>query len=614
MSAERSARSFSDVAALPTTLVLFLALVPGLRAQVDAETAARIRSEGLEKSRVMDTLDRLTNGIGHRLTGSDSFTRACEWARDEFASYGIEHVELEKWDTWPYAWNREQWMGRITAPEAIELQVATPAWTNGTKGQVRAELVAMPESLEELKDHGEKYLGKWLFGRMPNSRTPAYVQWARAGAAARIAGFLESSAGDEANPNRIRVFGERENLRASDVFERPPHIVIRRDQAQHIREIMAKGEKVTGEFEIRNRWTKRPIDLHNVIAEIRGTELPDEYVVVSAHLDSWHQATGTTDNGTGVASTLESARILAAVGAKPKRTIRFCLWGGEEQGLLGSARHTQMRRPEMERISAVFNHDTGTNWARGLSVTNGQEAAMRAVLGPVFELTPPDAGFEEPVFNLRAVRRLGSSGGSDHASFLAVGVPAFDWSLTGRSDYFSHTWHSQWDTYDEAIPEYMRHTSTVIALTVLGVANLPEKLVRDAIGGGNPLLDMIGSAYGMELDEKDTLKVTKLSQDGAAAKLGLLVGDRLAKLRGKELSRIEDFNGEVRAMRDEQATGPVELVVRRGEAETTLSVPAETLREVGQRRRRGARGGEAPAPQAGSETAPSQPQSGERRR
>lgn len=239
---------------------------------------------------------------------------------------------------------------------------------------------------------------------------------------------------------------------------------------------------------------------------------------------------------------------------------------------------------------------------------------MRAVLGPVFELTPPDAGFEEPVFNLRAVRRLGSSGGSDHASFLAVGVPAFDWSLTGRSDYFSHTWHSQWDTYDEAIPEYMRHTSTVIALTVLGVANLPEKLVRDAIGGGNPLLDMIGSAYGMELDEKDTLKVTKLSQDGAAAKLGLLVGDRLAKLRGKELSRIEDFNGEVRAMRDEQATGPVELVVRRGEAETTLSVPAETLREVGQRRRRGARGGEAPAPQAGSETAPSQPQSGERRR
>jgi hypothetical protein len=426
------------------------------------------------------------------------------------------------------------------------------------------------------------------------------------------AGFVSSSKDERVWTTSANGWRERE----LPDFARDIEVNVRESDYDYITARLTQGVDIQLEFNLPHTLQAGPIPVYNVIAEIPGTEFPDEVIIISGHQDSWDGpgSQGTVDNGTGTSVTMEAARILMAAGAKPKRTIRFCLWGGEEQGLLGSARHTQMRRPEMERISAVFNHDTGTNWARGLSVTNGQEAAMRAVLGPVFELTPPDAGFEEPVFNLRAVRRLGSSGGSDHASFLAVGVPAFDWSLTGRSDYFSHTWHSQWDTYDEAIPEYMRHTSTVIALTVLGVANLPEKLVRDAIGGGNPLLDMIGSAYGMELDEKDTLKVTKLSQDGAAAKLGLLVGDRLAKLRGKELSRIEDFNGEVRAMRDEQATGPVELVVRRGEAETTLSVPAETLREVGQRRRRGARGGEAPAPQAGSETAPSQPQSGERRR
>ncbi|MBI5850807.1 MAG: M20/M25/M40 family metallo-hydrolase [Planctomycetes bacterium] len=606
--------------ARPSSVLLAFApflLVARPCAQVDAETAAAIKKEGLEQSRVMDTLDRLTNGIGHRLTGSDNFTRACAWARDEFKSYGIEQVELEQWDTWPYTWNREQWMGRILTPEPMDLQVATPAWTNGTKGAVRGDVVAIPADLDEFKARAGDLAGKWLFGRMPNSRTPDYAQWMKAGTAARIAGFLESSAGDEANPNRIRVFGDREHMRASDVFERPPHVVVRRDQAQKIREMLGKGDAVTGEFEIRNRWTKRPIEIHNVVAEIKGQELPDEYVVVSAHLDSWHQATGTTDNGTGAVSTLESARILAAIGARPKRTIRFCLWGGEEQGLLGSAKHTQMRRAQMANVSAVFNHDTGTNWAHGLSVTTEQEAPMRAVLGPVFELAAPETAYEEPVFQLRTLRRLGSRGGSDDASFLAVGVPAFNWSLTGRSDYFSHTWHSQWDTYDAAIPEYMRHTSTVIALTVLGVANLPEKLSRESVGGGNPLADMIGSAYGMELDEKDPLKIVKVNADGIAAKIGFLAGDRIQKVGGKELKQLEDFSSEVRTLREAQATGAVEIVVRRADAETTLQAPVETLRELGNRRRRGGRGGdapaEAPAP-AGSGTTPGGAQNGGTRR
>ena len=158
--------------------------------------------------------------------------------------------------------------------------------------------------------------------------------------------------------------------------------------------IQAREAEVVAEFDIRNRWRAESIDLHNVIAEIPGTEKPDEVVVVCGHLDSWHQATGTTDNGTGTASTLEAARILMAIGARPKRTIRFCLWGGEEQGLLGSNRHVTMRRTEMDKVSAVLNHDTGTNWAQSLTVTESQFELMQKVMQPVMGLAAPDADHE----------------------------------------------------------------------------------------------------------------------------------------------------------------------------------------------------------------------------
>src|SRR5690606_18875936 len=160
------------------------------------------------------------------------------------------------------------------------------------------------------------------------------------------------------------------------------------------------------------------------IATLVGTEKPDECVIVSSHLDSWHQAQGTTDNGTGSATTMEAARILMAVGAKPKRSIKFCLWGGEEQGLLGSRGYVQRHRTDMDKVSAAFNHDTGTNWAQSLVVTNEMHAQLEPVFAQVTRLmTPPDVDFDDKVFNLVARPQIGGGGGgSDHASFLAVKV------------------------------------------------------------------------------------------------------------------------------------------------------------------------------------------------
>ncbi len=556
---------------LPTPIVLaVLAIAPIARSQVDAVTAAAIRQEGIDNSQVMDILDRLTNGVGHRLTGSDSFTRACEWAREEFTAMGMPKVELEKWATWPVVWNRGQWMGRVVAPEALELQVATEAWTNGTHGNRRGRVVAMPKDAAELAAIGDRLTGAYVFGVLPSRRDPFRAEFEAACAEAGIAGFLYPSAGDEAYPNRMRVFGSFP--RTDEIPDGPPSIMIRKDQADILAAMLEGEAEVTAEFDIRNRWRAESIDLHNVIAEIPGTEKPDEVVVVCGHLDSWHQATGTTDNGTGTASTLEAARILMAIGARPKRTIRFCLWGGEEQGLLGSNRHVTMRRTEMDKVSAVLNHDTGTNWAQSLTVTESQFELMQKVMQPVLKLTAPDADHEGPVFSLRATAELRGGGGSDHASFLRAGVPAFAWGLTGRSDYFRHTWHTQWDTFDVAIPEYMRHTSTVIAMTALGIANLDEMLPREGVARaqGTDLKPQIEGRLGASLGGEGDLVVQDVRDDGPAAKMGMKKGDRIVAIQGREVERLLDVVRGLRRRSGDEA-GPRLVVVMRDGQRVELS-------------------------------------------
>ena len=333
-----------------------------------------------------------------------------------------------------------------------------------------------------------------------------------------------------------------------------------------------------------NKTKKAAKSRKKVIAELKGTELPDEYVYVSSHLDSWHQATGTTDNGTGTSSTMEAARILAAVGVKNRRTIRFGLWGGEEQGLLGSREHvTKLHRQEMDNVSAVFNHDTGTNWASGLSVTAAMKADMERVVAPMMSMTAPDKDYKGPVFTLREVGGL-SGGGSDHASFLAANVPAVDWSLKGRSDYFTYTWHSQYDTYDAAIPEYQAHTSTVIALAALGAANLPNKFSRDKLraAGGGGRGDATAILQGVLGVEFDGLKIKTVEKDGVLGKAGVLVGDTLQTANGNKVERLV----EVFSLAREATDNGVELGFDRAGQVVKAKVSMANL-PAGRRGRRG---------------------------
>jgi hypothetical protein len=310
------------------------------------------------------------------------------------------------------------------------------------------------------------------------------------------------------------------------------------------------------------------VPLYNVIAELPGGDLGSEFVVLGGHIDSWDPAQGAQDNGTGVATTLEAARLLSVSGAKPRRTIRFMLWSGEEQGLLGSAGYVKAHPDEMERISAVFVHDEGTNYISGLTGPKALVPGLRQAFQPVLELdsTKP--------FKIEENEGLSPFGGSDHGSFIAAGVPAFSWEQTGRTSYFK-SWHTQHDTIDFVVPEYQQHSALVAALGALGVANLPEKLDRTNLlrqrESGRPRRRM-----GVQLEGTE---VTQVIEGSKAESAGWQEGDVIVAIDGVAVAEQRDVIAEL------QKGGPQKKVtLKRGETtiETVLDYSGEQRESRGE--------------------------------
>lgn len=298
--------------------------------------------------------------------------------------------------------------------------------------------------------------------------------------AAGPAGFISASSDERVRTSSIGGWRELNY----DNLPQDVEVVVRQSDYDFMNSRLADGVAIDAEFDLPHTFTKGPIPVYNTIAEIKGTVWPDEVVIVSAHLDSWNGpgSQGTTDNGTGSSVTLEAARILMAAGAKPKRTIRFVLWSGEEQGLLGSREYVKHLKDtgELDKVSAVFVDDGGTNYEGGLQCIESQvpylAAATALVNGQFYSET--DKKFLD--VNVQASRRMGggiSGGSSDHASFLAAGVPGFFWDEVGRADY-GYGWHTQHDKIDLAIPEYLIQSSTCAAITAYNLACAPAMLPR----------------------------------------------------------------------------------------------------------------------------------------
>ncbi|MEM7260853.1 MAG: M20/M25/M40 family metallo-hydrolase, partial [Planctomycetota bacterium] len=492
---------------------------------------AKIIELGKEDNRVMDHLDYLVNNIGARLTASDNDVKACEWSRDLFEDWGLENAKLEEAGSFPVEFNRGPWSGRMNKPENMLLEFGTPAWSAGTDGKVTGPAVLAPKSIDGLD--AADFAGAWIVSERAQGRRNREEQQRQREIQnflreAGVAGFVSSS-----GSKYIRVSGR--SPRSFDQIPTIPRITMLGDHFDKIKAHLEAGTEVELTFDIRNHFEPGPAVYYNTVAEITGTEFPDECVIIGGHIDSWDGATGTTDNGCGVAVAMEAARLLMESGAKPRRTIRFQLWSGEEQGLLGSRAWIEQNPNLLDGISAVFVYDGGPNAIAAVNCTNEMLPHFEKALAPIM-------GLNDMPFEIRPAAVLRSGAGSDHASFIQKGIPGFFWTQEGRADW-RHGIHTQFDTYDLAIPEYMEHSATVVALAALGVANLDQKLPRDNIqsgrggGGGGG-----GRRMGVFLDG---VAVEEVVPNGVAANAGLKAGDVFVSI---DTQKIENRRGLVRAI------------------------------------------------------------------
>jgi len=516
---------------------------------------------------VMDHLAYLTGKIGPRLTGSHNLEKAFEWTRSEFERFGLKNVHTEKWGEYPIFFDRGHMSGKIITDDGeAPFVFGTYAWTAGTNGPVRGPAYYYPRTQEELDAIKPGSLkGAWLLMRgqgrggrgQQNNKEREAIR--KAMDEAGIAGVLRNVGAD-----LILTDGRPSGITMKKLPTRVSVNMKSKDWKEIARRI-DKDEPVSVELDIQNHFSEGPAPLFNVVAEIPGTEKPDEVVIVGGHLDSWDGATGATDNGTGVATTLEAARLLAKAGAKPRRTIRFILWSGEEQGLLGSAAYVKQHKAELSKVSCILIHDGGTNYVSGLEVTQ----AMRPILEPALEGLNWD---EKMKFRCHPVKHLPFGVGSDHDSFLAVGVPGFFWDQAGpavpgsRLQNYDHEHHTQYDLFEAAIPEYQKHSAVVIAQGALAIANLDQLLPRDDILA--PFPQGQRKMLGVQCDPE--LVIQQIVDGSLAEGAGLMEGDKLLEIGGTKISSVEELRAAIQA-----CTGQVTVKFVRDGKELEVKVTFE---------------------------------------
>ncbi len=484
----------------------------------DPATIAAILDEGKNRNQVMDHLTYLTKKIGSRLTGSQRLIAANNWCRDQYVRWGLSNAHLEQWGEVTTGFDRGPCTGKLLLVRekknednsvSVEydtlrdFEFSTLSWTKGTDGPVRGKVVREPQTEADYESVKDQLAGSWVLvkaaspiGQRGVRRRLADFAQMRAEArkkladgasqdsltmqekvaVAPVAGFISTTRDERVWTGAVGGWRERK----IEDYPNDLSISVRSSDYDAINSRLADGEPIEIEFNLQHTLTPGPVPVYNTIAEIPGTTWPDEFVIVSGHLDSWDGvgSEGCTDNGTGSATTLETARILMAVGAKPKRTIRFVDWSGEEQGLLGSAGYVVTHAAELPKISAVFVDDGGTNYDGALNVPKAMVDMLAAATAPINNVFYDDVDQKYLNCDIRTIsERMPPNGGSDHATFNNKGVPGFYWVETGRADY-GHGWHTQYDRLDLAIPNYLAQSATCAAVTAYNLACAPTLVPR----------------------------------------------------------------------------------------------------------------------------------------
>jgi hypothetical protein len=520
----------------PACVVAFVTAVSALAIAEERPDEAvfwKIRQEGTTNSQILKTLHMLTDVHGPRLTGSPNLRAAGDWAIEQMHAWGLKNGRLEPWNFGYPGWTNERLTAHIVSPVKDTLVAEVLAWTPGTRGVVKAAAMQMTLPRQPTREELAAFLegqkdavkGKIVlvnaparvpvtFSRAPLRREDSDViaQLNAPLAAGRAGGPPVQAPQGQPNrpeqPQRRPLTGiqleEQLNIflaangvlvritdagrdhgqirafhnRTFDETKAPPIVVMRNEDYGRIWRLLDDKRLVELEFDIVNRTYPEGRTAHNVIAEIPGTDKADEIVMLGGHLDSWHAATGSTDNAIGCSVMMEAARILAAIGVKPRRTIRLALWSGEEQGLLGSQAYVREHfgsfeepKPAFAKLAAYFNIDSGTGRARGLTIFGPPEAAT--------VLREATASFSDLGLLGVTTTRSRQASSTDAFSFAAAGLPGIN-ALQDPIEYQSYTWHTNLDTYERVVEDDVKKSAIVMAAAVYHVAMRDEILPRFA--------------------------------------------------------------------------------------------------------------------------------------
>ncbi|MBL0134825.1 MAG: M20/M25/M40 family metallo-hydrolase [Chitinophagaceae bacterium] len=495
--------------------VCFYSLAIAQNDKPDMDAVSKIRTEGLSNSKVMEHAFYFTDVSGPRLNNSPGYLRAANWAKDKLKEWGLD-AKLEPWGDWGKGWELQKSYLALTSPYYRPLIGFPKAWCSGTNGLQNAEVVVLNvKDSVELEAWAGKLKGKIIL--LP--RTDTLIPTFNADASRFTDEALKKMADYDPknrpanqggrnfngprptglNVNKIKDFAKKDGALAilscsprgrdgtlfvsgggSYAATAPENfldIVVAYEDYMSLMRLVSNKIPIKVDIDVKTSFTTNDIKGYNVVAELKGTDkkLKDEVVILGGHLDSWHGSTGATDNAAGCSVMMEVLRILKATGLKPKRTIRICLWGGEEQGLHGSRNYvknhftdtaTRRSNAEGDKVSAYFNLDNGTGKVRGIYTQGNTDVK------DIF------SQWLEPFADLGASTvTLQNTGGTDHQSFDGVGIPGFQF-IQDVIEYDTRTHHTNMDSYDHLLADDLKQAATIIASFVYNAAQREQKIPR----------------------------------------------------------------------------------------------------------------------------------------
>jgi carboxypeptidase Q len=506
----------------------------------DDPVVRKIIELGSRDNRVMTWNDYASNRFGGRETGTNAYTDATQWAVWQFKQFGLD-AQLEEVGEIPVGFNRGPWFGKMLKPTEKALRFGTPSFTAGTKGVQRGRVIilkadpfsvpsratggqpvakenvdkkraAVQEGIAEIKANTAAFNGAWVliggtsgFGRDGRRGTkladgsPEYLDadlippLTKALIDAGALGTIQSSTptspvqpASNSEPPLSLLDGYAASWDALPVL---PDIKLLDTQFKEIKALVEKSEPVVLEFDIRNWFKMGPIKYHNVVATLKGTTYPDEYIVIGGHFDCFSAATGGVDDGSGFAPGMEALRLIAASGAKPKRSIVFIAFAAEENGLVGSQAWLK-RHPELQaKVVMMINRDGSPSAITGASVPETWYADFEKITEPLKALNP-----KWPFKLQKSLPRAHatSPGGTDSSSFEMMSVPTLNFATTSARPgpdgkdvnyQYNYAWHTTNDLYSELVPyaEHQQESALMMAVVAYGVANLDKPLPREGV-------------------------------------------------------------------------------------------------------------------------------------